>query len=113
MKPTAYFINTARGEIVHEDALILSLSEHDIAGAAIDVFEKEPPSPDNPLFEMDLVIVSSHNISLSPEGNRLGNRAVVQAALAIARGEAPVHIINPDATHHPRIRDLFNTLGQF
>jgi len=111
MKPTAYFINTARGEIVHEDALIRSLSEHEIAGAAVDVFEKEPPSLDNPLFAMDHVIVSSHNISLSAEGNRLGNRAVVQAALAVARGEAPAHIINPDACHHPRIGDLFNISG--
>jgi hypothetical protein len=60
---------------------------------------------------MDHVIVSSHNVSLSPEGNRLGNRAVAKAALAVARGEAPAHVINPDACRHPRIRDLFKILG--
>jgi len=104
MKSTAYLINTARGEIVHEAALIEALTTEKIAGAAIDVFEKEPPSDDNPLFELEKVMVSSHNISLCDEGNRLGNRAVAEAVATIARGEPPKNIINPEVLDHPRIR---------
>ena len=58
MKPSAYFINTARGPVVVESALIDALKHNRIAGAAIDVFEQEPVSPDNALLKMDNVIVS-------------------------------------------------------
>ena len=108
MKPTAYLINTARGEIVHESALIEALSNNRIAGAAIDVFENEPPRPDNPLFKLDNVILSSHNISLSDEGGRLGNQAVAAAVLAVARGEIPKHVINPKVLDHPGIKEIFS-----
>ena len=107
MKPTAYLINTARGEIVHESALIEALSQNRIAGAALDVFENEPPRPDNPLFKLDNIIVSSHNICLSDEGNRLGNQAVVAAVLAVARGEVPKHIINPAVLDHPKLKEFY------
>ena len=106
MKPTAYFINTARGEIVDEAALIETLAANRIAGAAVDVFEKEPPLPDNPLFQLHNVIVTSHNISLSEEGSRTGNKAVAAAAISIARGQAPKNIINPQVLNHPRLRKI-------
>jgi D-3-phosphoglycerate dehydrogenase len=108
MKSHAYLINTARGEIVHEAALIDVLSKNKIAGAAIDVFENEPPSADNPLFKLENVILSSHNISLSDEGNRLGNQAVASAVLAVARGEVPKNVINPEVLDHPRIRKILS-----
>jgi len=60
MKPTAYLINVARGPIVDEAALIAALQEERIAGAALDVFEQEPPDPTNPLLTMDNVIVTAH-----------------------------------------------------
>ncbi len=60
MKKTAYLINCARGQVVKEKDLILALQQRLIAGAALDVFEKEPPSVDNPLFRMDNVIVTPH-----------------------------------------------------
>src|SRR5262249_52867837 len=60
MKPTAYFINTARGPIVQHDALVAALREKRIAGAGIDVFPVEPPPKDDPLFSMDNVIVAPH-----------------------------------------------------
>jgi D-3-phosphoglycerate dehydrogenase len=107
MKQTAYLINTARGEIVHESALIEALSQNRIAGAAIDVFENEPPSPENLLFKLDNVIVSSHNICLSDEGRRLGNHAVAAAVLAVARGEYPKNIINPEVLDHSRIKEIY------
>lgn len=65
MKPTAYIINAARGPIIDEAALIEELKTGGIAGAGLDVFEQEPPAPDNPLLKMDNVIVSPHNAALS------------------------------------------------
>lgn len=61
MKPTAYLINVARGKIVDETALIAALREGQIAGAALDVFETEPPAPNNPLRQMDNVVFGTHN----------------------------------------------------
>jgi D-3-phosphoglycerate dehydrogenase len=65
MKPTAYFINTARGGVVDEPALIKALQEKWIAGAGLDVFEKEPIDPNNPLLKMDNVIALPHSASYS------------------------------------------------
>ena len=65
MKPTAYIINAARGPIIDEAAMIEALKTGGIVGAGLDVFEQEPPAPDNPLFKMDNVIVSPHNAALS------------------------------------------------
>ena len=60
MKPTAVLINTSRGPVVDETALIEALEEGRIAGAGLDVFEQEPVDPDNPLLKMDNVVVTPH-----------------------------------------------------
>ena len=67
MKPTAYFINVARGPIVDEAALIDALRAAAFAGAALDVFEQEPVAPDNPLLTMDNVIVTPHSLCWTDE----------------------------------------------
>jgi D-3-phosphoglycerate dehydrogenase len=67
MKPTAYVINTARGSVVDEPALIRALQDGRIAGAALDVFEIEPLPQDSPLRQMDNVLLAPHNANSSPE----------------------------------------------
>jgi len=67
MKPTAYLINTARGPIIDEPALVRALQEKQIAGAALDVFEVEPLPKNSPLCQMDNVLLASHNANSSPE----------------------------------------------
>ncbi len=83
MRPDAYFINAARGEIVDEQALIRTLEKGRLAGAGIDVYAVEPPRPDHPFFHMDNVIVSPHNSALTPE-------AAIHMAVDAARGIAEV-----------------------
>jgi len=65
MKNSAFIINASRGPVVDEAAMIEALQSGEIAGAGLDVFEKEPPDPDNPLFSMENVILSPHNAALS------------------------------------------------
>lgn len=81
MKPCAFLINTGRGEVVDEEALIRVLAEHRIKGAALDVFEGNLPKPDNPLLNMEHVIVTPHTAAFT---NEALERMAYQAALGIA-----------------------------
>lgn len=67
MKSSAYLVNASRGPIVDEAALCKALQSGEIQGAGLDVFDPEPPKPDNPLFDLDNVIVSPHNAALTDE----------------------------------------------
>lgn len=89
MKPTAYLINGARGELVDEHALIEALEHGIIAGAALDVFEKEPPDPDNPLLQMEQVILSPHNAALTKDAMDSMALTAAKAVDAVLRGEKP------------------------
>ena len=79
MKPTAYLVNTSRGGVVDESALLEALEKGVIAGAALDVFETEPPAPDHPFFSMQQVTLSPHNAALT-------DRAMLAMAMDSARG---------------------------
>ncbi len=97
MKPTAYFINCARGELVQEPELIKVLKEKKIAGAALDVFEKEPPGRDNPLMGLDNVTLSPHNAALTKEA---ALRMALHAAMGIddvLSGRTPKWPVNKPA----------------
>ena len=67
MKETAIVVNTARGGIINEASLVNALQNKKILGAGLDVFEKEPPDENHPLFNLDNVILSPHNAALTIE----------------------------------------------
>lgn len=94
MKPTAFFVNTARGEIVNESDLVQALEEGLIAGAALDVLEKEPPRADHPLFGLPQVILTPHSGALT--GQSFDNMGVHAAMgiVSVLRGEEPLWPVN-------------------
>jgi glyoxylate reductase len=100
MKPTAFFVNTARGRIVDERALIDALRDGIIAGAGLDVYWQEPPvgepSPSPELFELSNVILTPHIGSATVEAREAMSLAVVENLAAMIRGERPPGIVNPE-----------------
>ena len=80
MKNTAYFINVSRGAVVQEAALIEALQRNIILGAGIDVYEQEPPNPENPLFRMDNVMATPHQAGSTTETY---NKVSLHAAIGI------------------------------
>ena len=100
MKPGAYFINTSRGPVVQEAALIDTMQNERIAGAAIDVFETEPLSVDNPLLKMDNVILAPHAICHTDECMRILGERAFQAAVDLCHGRQPGHLVNPEVLGH-------------
>ena len=99
MKKAAFIINTARGGIIDEPALIKVLTERSIAGYATDVFSVEPPSVEDPLFKLDNVIVAPHCIAWTHDLFREIGRKVCGQVVHIARGENPEDVVNRDILH--------------
>src|SRR5262245_65721207 len=99
MKPTAVLINTARGEVMDEEAVARAIDERWIAGGALDAFIKEPLGPDSPLRTADpeRVILTPHNVAHSEAGRRANLALALSQILAVGRGEVPAHVVNPDA----------------
>jgi phosphoglycerate dehydrogenase-like enzyme len=104
MKPSAFFINVARGPIVDEKALYETLAARRIAGAGLDVFEQEPTPADNALLKLDNVIVAPHALAWTDE--LFGNiaRTAIGAVLAVHNGRRPQFLVNPAALAHPRAK---------
>ena len=98
MKPTAYLINTSRGQVLDDDAFCKAINEGWIAGGALDVYWQEPLPAESPLRDLDpiKVTLTPHNAALSPD-SRVGNlKLAIQGALEALRGEVPTNIVNPD-----------------
>jgi len=93
MRPDAVLVNTSRGEVVDEPALVAALRAGSIAGAALDVFEGEPPAG-SPLLELDNVVVSPHNGGLSTTSVAEMTRRATQAVLDVAAGGVAVDLVN-------------------
>lgn len=95
MKKTAFLINTSRGPLVDEKALYVALKEKWIAGAAIDVMEKEPPDWDNPLFKLDNLIITPHISFYSEESYKELKVKTAEAVLSVLTGKRPRSVVNP------------------
>jgi phosphoglycerate dehydrogenase-like enzyme len=104
MKPSAYLINTARGPIVDEAALYQALKERRIAGAGLDVFEQEPTPKENPILQLDNVIVTPHALCWTDECFRGNGEAAFRSCLTLAHGEVPPHVVNQGALESPWLR---------
>lgn len=102
MKKTAYLINTARGSIVDEKALYKALREGWIAGAGLDVLEKEPPDWNNPLLKLDNVIFTPHSAFYSEESYIELKTRTAKAVLSVLNGKLPETIINPQVLNRKK-----------
>jgi D-3-phosphoglycerate dehydrogenase / 2-oxoglutarate reductase len=89
MKPTSFIINTSRGEVIHEAALVDALKRGVVAGAGLDVFEKEPPDASNPLFQIPKVILTPHSAALTKDSVAKLAEGAAENALRVLEGKAP------------------------
>ena len=95
MKKTAYLINTSRGPVVDEQALIAALQKKQIAGAGLDVYETEPAT-DPRLLKLDNVLLTPHTASATNEVREQMSKDVAESVIAVLQGKKPVKIVNPE-----------------
>ena len=94
--PDGYLINASRGPVVDEAALVAALQDNRLGGAGLDVFDPEPPADDNPLFQLDNVVLTPHLASFTEEGRHRMGMMVAEDVLRVLRGEKPVFPANSD-----------------
>jgi D-3-phosphoglycerate dehydrogenase len=104
MKPTAYVINTARGPVIDQAALIAALTSGRIAGAGLDVFEREPLEADSPLVGMENVILTPHTAGMSDSSQVAVRRRTARNIASALAGRWPDSrdLVNPEVKAHPR-----------
>ena len=86
MKPNALLINVARGPVIDTDALVRALNNGHLGGAAIDVYDQEPPPTNHPLLKCEHVILTPHCADMTPEGVDLLNEGAVDNIIAFLEG---------------------------
>ncbi|MBX9646200.1 MAG: hydroxyacid dehydrogenase, partial [Xanthobacteraceae bacterium] len=96
MQPHAFFITTARGFIHDERALYEALRDKRIAGAGLDVWDKEPPPPEHPLLQFDNVLASPHTAGVTKEARENMGRIAAEQILDALDGKRPPRLINPE-----------------
>jgi phosphoglycerate dehydrogenase-like enzyme len=93
MKPSAIIVNTSRGPVIDEKALAKVLAEHKIFGAGLDVFDQEPPPPNNPLFKLDNVVLTAHFAGPTSDNHTARFRNAFDNLQRVARGEQPFWVV--------------------
>jgi D-3-phosphoglycerate dehydrogenase len=96
MKPAAFLVNFSRGEVVEEKALYEALKKGVIAGAAIDVYDPEPPLKDNLLFGLDNIILSPHSAALTQECVIRMATGAAEGVVDVLTGKTPQFVVNPE-----------------
>jgi phosphoglycerate dehydrogenase-like enzyme len=104
MKPIAYLINTARGAIIDESALLRALQQNQIAGAALDAFALEPLPADHPLRSAPNVLLTPHQASFGFETGARVSLAAAEAIVALKAGRQPRWVVNPEVFQAPTLR---------
>jgi D-3-phosphoglycerate dehydrogenase len=94
MKPTTFLINTARGAVIDQEALTKALKEGRIAGAGLDVLEKEPPDPDDPILDLENVVFTPHYASYSEEAYQEVREKAARQVVQVLRGQVPTCLVN-------------------
>lgn len=102
MRDGVYFINCARGSVVDETALCYALKRGKVAAAALDVMEKEPFDPENPLLSLPNVIVTPHVGGVTAQSAQRIHEKVVRSTLSLLDGIRVDNVANPEALRHPR-----------
>jgi phosphoglycerate dehydrogenase-like enzyme len=105
IKPGAILVNTSRGPVVDEAALVQALQAGRLTGAGLDVYALQPPAPDNALLAMDQVVLTPHVGSFTQEGRRRMGLTVVEDVLRALRGERPQFLANPHVWPRRRRRN--------
>jgi D-3-phosphoglycerate dehydrogenase len=96
LKRGAIIINVSRGPVMDESALLEALQSGHLAGAGLDVWNPEPPAPDNPLLQMDNVIATPHIAGVTHETRLRSNPVAAEQIVMVLRGHRPPHLVNPD-----------------
>jgi D-3-phosphoglycerate dehydrogenase len=104
MKPGAILVNTARGALVDEAALVSALRERHIGGAGLDVFVEEPLPPNSPLLQLDNVVLTPHSAWVTDEAQERLIQQPIDNVLAFLAGK-PRNVVNPKALAHPKQRE--------
>jgi phosphoglycerate dehydrogenase-like enzyme len=112
MKPTAYFVNTARGPIVNQDDLTAALQTGQIAGAGLDVFEEEPLPVNHPLTRMDNVILAPHAVAWTDDMYRGNGVGTCENVLTVLRGEVPKYTVNREVIERPGFQAKLRALRE-
>jgi D-3-phosphoglycerate dehydrogenase len=103
MKPSAYFINVGRGPVHDQKALYRALKEGWIAGAGLDVLEREPPDPADPILTLDNVVFTPHSASYTEEAYHELRVKTAENAAAVLRGAFPKYVYNPEVKANARL----------
>jgi len=109
MKPTAVLINTSRGPVVDEQALTRALEAKRLAGAALDVWEKEPVDPANPLLKMENVIATPHAAYFSSPAVAQVPRRCGEEIARVLTGQRPLNVVNPEVYTPKAVRRARNS----